>query len=32
LVAEHRLSLDEAAETAADIAYHQPRRIFKVAN
>jgi len=31
LVAEHRLTLDEAAETAADIAYHQPKRIFKVA-
>ncbi|NUT23767.1 MAG: glucuronate isomerase [Hamadaea sp.] len=30
LVAEHRLSLEEAVETAADIAYHQPRRIFKV--
>ncbi len=30
LVAEHRLGLDEAAETMADLAYHLPKRIFKV--
>jgi glucuronate isomerase len=30
LVADHRLTLDEAAETAADLAYHLPRRVFKV--
>lgn len=28
LVAEHRLSLDEALETAADLAYHLPRRTY----
>ncbi|WP_213453857.1 glucuronate isomerase [Rhizomonospora bruguierae] len=30
LVAEHRLPLDEAAETIVDLAYHLPRRIFKL--
>lgn len=30
LVSEHRLSLDEAAETIADLAYHLPKRVFKV--
>ncbi|MBB5870305.1 glucuronate isomerase [Allocatelliglobosispora scoriae] len=30
LVAEHRLSLDEAGETIADLAYHLPKKIFKV--
>ena len=30
LVTEHRLSLDEAAETIADLAYHLPKRVFKV--
>jgi glucuronate isomerase len=30
LVAEHRLPLDEAAETIADLAYHHPRRVFKI--
>ncbi|NUT38094.1 MAG: glucuronate isomerase [Hamadaea sp.] len=29
LVAEHRLTLDEAAETAVDIAYNLPKRIFR---
>ena len=29
LVAEHRLDLDEAVETAADLAYHLPRRVFR---
>ncbi len=28
LVAEHRLPLDEAAETIADLAYHLPRRVY----
>jgi glucuronate isomerase len=28
LVAEHRLDVDEAAETLADIAYHIPKRVF----
>ncbi len=28
LVAEHRLTLDEALETAADLAYHLPRRTY----
>jgi len=28
LVAEHRLGLDEAVETAADLAYHLPRRAY----
>lgn len=30
LVAEHRLAMDEAAETIVDLAYHLPRRIFKL--
>lgn len=30
LVAEHRLPLDEAAETIIDLAYRIPRRVFKV--
>lgn len=30
LVAEHRLGLDEAAETMADLAYHLPKKVFKV--
>jgi glucuronate isomerase len=30
LVAEHRLPLDEAAETIVDLAYHLPKRIFKL--
>lgn len=30
LVAEHRLGLDEAAETIADLAYHLPKKIFRV--
>jgi glucuronate isomerase len=30
LVAEHRLPLDEAAETIVDLAYRLPKRIFKV--
>jgi glucuronate isomerase len=30
LVAEHRLTLDEASETIADLAYHLPKKIFKV--
>ncbi|HYN95734.1 MAG TPA: glucuronate isomerase [Pilimelia sp.] len=30
LVAEHRLPLDEAAETIVDLAYRLPRRIFKL--
>jgi len=29
LVAEHRLPLDEAAETIADLAYHLPKRVFQ---
>lgn len=29
LVTEHRLSLEEAVETAVDLAYHLPRRIFR---
>ena len=29
LVAEHRLPLDEAAETIADLAYHLPKRVFR---
>jgi len=28
LVAEHRLPLDEAAETIADLAYHLPKRVY----
>ena len=30
LVAEHRLPLDEAAETIADLAYHLPRRVYRI--
>ncbi|WP_229072963.1 glucuronate isomerase [Actinoplanes sp. DH11] len=30
LVAEGRLPLDEAAETIADLAYHLPKRIFRL--
>jgi len=30
LVAEHRLSLDEAAETLADLAYHLPKKVFNL--
>ncbi|MEJ3743058.1 glucuronate isomerase [Actinomycetes bacterium KLBMP 9797] len=30
LVAEHRLPLDEAAETIVDIAYQLPKKIFKI--
>ncbi len=30
LVAEHRLSLDEATETIADLAYHLPKKVFKL--
>jgi glucuronate isomerase len=30
LVAEHRLPLDEAAETIVDIAYRIPRRVFRL--
>jgi glucuronate isomerase len=30
LVAEHRLPLAEAAETIVDLAYHLPRRIFRL--
>ncbi|MFY1696341.1 glucuronate isomerase [Solwaraspora sp. WMMA2101] len=30
LVAEHRLSLDEAAETIVDLAYRLPKRVFKI--
>jgi glucuronate isomerase len=30
LVVQDRLPLDEAALTIADIAYHLPRRIFKI--
>jgi glucuronate isomerase len=30
LVAEHRLGLDEAAETIADLAYHLPKKVFKI--
>ncbi|GIH10552.1 uronate isomerase [Rhizocola hellebori] len=30
LVAEHRLSLDDAAETIADLAYHLPKKVFKL--
>ena len=30
LVAEHRLSLDEAAETIADLAYHLPKKVFRL--
>lgn len=32
LVAEHRLPLDEAAETMVDLAYRLPRRIFRLDN
>jgi glucuronate isomerase len=30
LVAEHRLPMDEAAETIVDLAYHLPRRVFRL--
>ncbi|MEU4695351.1 glucuronate isomerase [Actinoplanes sp. NPDC023714] len=30
LVAEDRLPLDEAAETIADLAYHLPKRVFRL--
>jgi glucuronate isomerase len=30
LVAEERLGLDEAAETIADLAYHLPKRVFRL--
>ena len=30
LVAEHRLGLEEAAETIVDLAYRLPKRIFKL--
>lgn len=30
LVAEHRLPFDEAAETIVDLAYHLPKRVFKL--
>jgi len=30
LVAEHRMEEDEAAETAADLAYHLPKRSYKL--
>ncbi|MDG4828169.1 glucuronate isomerase [Solwaraspora sp. WMMD1047] len=30
LVAEHRLPLDEAAETIVDLAYHLPKKVFKL--
>lgn len=30
LVAEHRLPLDEAIETAADLAYHLPKRVYRL--
>lgn len=30
LVAEHRLSLDEAAETIVDLAYRLPKRVFRL--
>jgi len=30
LVAEHRLPLDEAAETIVDLAYHLPKQIFRL--
>ncbi|WP_238015634.1 glucuronate isomerase [Dactylosporangium sp. AC04546] len=29
LVTEHRLPLDEAAETIADLAYHLPKRVYQ---
>ena len=30
LVAEHRLPLDEARETAVDLAYRLPKRAYKL--
>ena len=30
LVAEHRLAEDEAAETIVDLAYHLPKRVFRM--
>ncbi len=32
LVAEGRLPVDEAAETIADLAYHLPKRVFRLEN
>ena len=32
LVAQHRLPLDEAADTIADLAYHLPKRVFRLEN
>jgi glucuronate isomerase len=32
LVAQDRLPLDEAAETIADLAYHLPKRVFRLEN
>jgi glucuronate isomerase len=31
-VAQGRLPLDEAAETIADLAYHLPKRVFRLEN
>jgi glucuronate isomerase len=30
LVVERRMSLDDAAQTAADLAYHLPKRVFRL--
>jgi glucuronate isomerase len=30
LVAEHRLAEDEAAQTAADLAYHLPKKAYRL--
>jgi glucuronate isomerase len=30
LVADHRLPLDEAADTIEALAYHLPRRVFRL--
>ena len=30
LVAEHRMTEDEAAEVAVDLAYHLPRKIYRM--
>jgi hypothetical protein len=30
LVAEERLPLDEAAQTAADLAYHLPKHVYNL--
>jgi glucuronate isomerase len=32
LVAEHRLALDEATETAVDLAYRLPKRTYRIAD